>query len=48
MSEPRLKHETVKVRDLIQDHHNGRLVIPEFQRAYVWRKGKAPKLMDSL
>ncbi len=48
MSEPRLKHETVKVRDLIQDHHNGRLVIPEFQRPYVWRKGKAPKLMDSL
>jgi hypothetical protein len=26
----------------------GRIVIPEFQREYVWRKSKAPKLLDSL
>ena len=48
MSEPRLKHETIKVRELIQDNRDGRLVIPEFQREYVWRKSKAPLLIDSL
>jgi hypothetical protein len=28
--------------------HTGRIVIPEFQREYVWKKSRAPKLIDSL
>jgi hypothetical protein len=48
MATPRLKNERVKVGDLVADYRAGRLVIPEFQRDYVWRKGKAPRLLDSL
>ena len=48
MSEPHLEHQTAKVKDLIADYRSGRLAIPEFQRDYVWRKSKAPKLVDSL
>ncbi len=48
MATPRLEHQTVKVRDLVNDYRSGRLVIPEFQRDYVWRKSKAPRLIDSL
>ncbi|MCC6555447.1 MAG: DUF262 domain-containing protein, partial [Polyangiaceae bacterium] len=29
-------------------YRNGVIVIPEFQRDYVWKPGKAPKLVDSL
>jgi hypothetical protein len=47
-TEPRLEHQTVKVRQLIDDYRLGRIVIPEFQRDYVWKKSKAPKLIDSL
>jgi hypothetical protein len=47
-TEPRLKHDTLKVRQLIEDYRLGRIVIPEFQREYVWKKSKAPKLVDSL
>jgi hypothetical protein len=46
--EPRLEHQTVKVRQLVEDYRNGRIVIPEFQRDYVWKKNKAPRLIDSL
>jgi hypothetical protein len=46
--EPRLEHQTFKVRQLIDDYRAGRIVIPEFQREYVWRRGKAPRLIDSL
>jgi hypothetical protein len=45
---PQLKNETVKVGQLIADYRAGRIVIPEFQREYVWNKSKAPKLIDSL
>jgi hypothetical protein len=42
MSEPRLEHQNVKVKQLIDDYRSGRIVIPEFQRDYVWKKSKAP------
>jgi hypothetical protein len=48
MTEPHLEHQTVKVKQLIDDYRFGRIVIPEFQRDYVWQKSKAPKLIDSL
>src|SRR6202051_1770267 len=48
MSTPRLEHQNVKVKQLIDDYRSGRIVIPEFQREYVWKKSKAPLLIDSL
>src|SRR5947209_16460469 len=48
MTEPRLEHQNVKVKQLIDDYRSGRVVIPEFQREYVWKKSKAPLLIDSL
>jgi hypothetical protein len=48
MATPKLKNERVKVGDVVADYRAGRLVIPEFQRDYVWRKSKAPRLLDSL
>lgn len=48
MSSPRLENDTVKVGDLVDDYRAGRIVIPEFQRDYVWQKSRAPKLLDSL
>ena len=44
----RLEHQTLKVNQLIDDYRAGRIVIPEFQREYVWRPVKAAKLIDSL
>jgi hypothetical protein len=46
--EPRLDHLTVRIRQIVEDYRAGRIVIPEFQRDYVWRKSKAPLLLDSL
>jgi hypothetical protein len=46
--EPRLDNGVLKVRQIIDEYRAGRIVIPEFQREYVWRKGKASKLVDSL
>jgi len=48
MVEPTLKPETVKVKHLINDYRSGRVVIPEFQREYVWKPSKAAPLVDSL
>lgn len=48
MSEPHLEPNTIKVKQLVDDYRSGRIVIPEFQREYVWRKNKAPQLIDSL
>ena len=48
MPEPRLEPQTVKVKQLVSDYRSGRVVIPEFQREYVWKPSKAPKLIDSL
>ena len=47
-TEPRIEHKTLKVRQLIDDYRAGRIVIPEFQREYVWRPVKAARLIDSL
>jgi hypothetical protein len=47
-TEPRLEHQTFKVKQLVEDYRAGRIVIPEFQREYVWRRSKAPRLIDSL
>lgn len=48
MNQPELKLETVKVRQLVTEYRAGLIVIPEFQREYVWKKSRAPKLIDSL
>ena len=48
MGEPALRHQTETVKSLIGDFRQGRIVIPEFQRDYVWKKSKAPKLLDSI
>ena len=48
MTQPHLKPETVKVKQLVANYRAGHIVIPEFQREYVWKKSKAPKLIDSL
>ena len=45
-TEPRLEHQTFKVKQLVEDYRAGRIVIPEFQREYVWRYSKAPRLID--
>jgi len=47
-TEARLELDRVKITDLIDDYRAGKIVIPEFQREYVWRKSKAPHLIDSL
>ena len=46
--EPRLELPTFKVKQLVDDYRSGRIVIPEFQREYVWQRSKAPRLIDSL
>lgn len=48
MASPALKTDTIKVSKLVSEYRAGRIVIPEFQRGYVWPKSKAPKLIDSL
>jgi hypothetical protein len=48
MAEPHLEHQNVKIKQLIDDYRMGRVVIPEFQREYVWKRSKAPWLVDSL
>jgi hypothetical protein len=45
---PRLEHQTFKVAKLIEDYGAGRIVVPEFQREYVWPHGRASRLVDSL
>src|SRR5687767_6194077 len=46
--EPRLEPQTIKIKQLIADYRLGRIVIPEFQREYVWKPSNAPKLLDWL
>lgn len=43
-----LKPENIRIRQLVNDYRMGRIVFPEFQRDYVWKPSKAPKLIDSL
>ena len=44
MVDAMLKPETIKVSKLVEDYRSGRIVIPEFQREYVWKPSKAPLL----
>lgn len=46
--ESRLEHQNIKIKQLIESYRTGQIVIPEFQREYVWRPSKAPQLIDSL
>jgi hypothetical protein len=48
ISKTQLKHEATAVRSIIKEFREGKLVVPEFQRDYVWRPSRAPKLIDSL
>ncbi len=48
MGIPSLKNTRTTIGQLVEDYRSGRLVIPEFQRDYVWKKPKAPRLIDSL
>ena len=48
MSLKKLEHRTHRVGELIEEYRLGTLVIPEFQRDYVWKPNKAPMLLDSL
>lgn len=48
MTQAHLKHDTIKVKQLVADYRAGNIVIPEFQREYVWRKSRAAQLVDSL
>jgi hypothetical protein len=43
-----LETKTVKVREIISHFRSGKLVVPEFQREFVWKANKAPPLLDSL
>lgn len=44
----RLDIQTLKVKQVVDDYRRGKLVIPEFQREYVWKPSKAPRLLDSI
>src|ERR1019366_4085320 len=48
MPTPRLEIQNLKIRQLVDDYRCGRLVIPEFQREYVWKPSRAPRLIDSI
>jgi hypothetical protein len=48
MTDPRLEIHRLKVRVAVDDYRAGRLVVPEFQREYVWKPNRAPRLIDSL
>jgi hypothetical protein len=48
MTISRLEPKTIKVRQLIEDFHLGRIVIPEFQRDIAWKAKRAAELVDSL
>lgn len=48
VAKPRLEPRPVNLGVLIQDYRTGRIVIPEFQRDYVWAPNRAPTLLESL
>jgi uncharacterized protein with ParB-like and HNH nuclease domain len=43
-----LEIQTLKVRQVVEDYRGSSLVIPEFQREYVWKPSRAPRLLDSI
>jgi hypothetical protein len=48
MSTSRLEIQQLKIRQIVDEYRGGRLVVPEFQREYVWKHSRAPKLLDSI
>ena len=44
----RLDIQQLKVNVLVEQYRSGHLLIPEFQREYVWKPNRAPLLIDSL
>ncbi len=44
----KLRVDRFTVRDLVSRLDGGRLLIPEFQRDYVWKPSRAAKLIDSM
>jgi hypothetical protein len=44
----RLEIRPLKVRDIIQQYSRMEISVPEFQRDYVWKPGRAACLIDSL
>ena len=43
-TEPRLEHQTYKIKQLVEDYRSGKIVIPEFQREYVWKTRQSTAL----
>ncbi len=45
-----MKRETTSkpVRELVDDFHRGAILLPQFQRDYVWKANKVRNLLDSL
>lgn len=39
---------TRPLRDLVNEFHTAGILLPQFQRDYVWRSAKIPNLLDSL
>ena len=39
---------TKPLRDLVQRFNSGQILLPQFQRDYVWRPSKIRNLLDSL
>jgi len=48
MATPRSEIQRIKIQQLIDDYRGGRLLVPEFQREYVWKANRAPRLLDSI
>ena len=44
----KLSNVPLKIEDLIENYKRGLMAIPEFQRDYVWKPKKAPRLLDSM
>lgn len=44
----RLETRMLKVRDIVDQYRSGHIVIPEFQREYVWKPKQAVRLVESL
>ena len=48
VGDPQLRHQIIKIKQLVDDYRSSRIVIPELQRDYVWKPNRAPHLSDSL
>src|SRR5437762_11140228 len=44
----RFQTTTRTLRDLVQEFHTGAILLPQFQRDYVWKPAKIRNLLDSL